>query len=187
MKAYVETSLLLAMAKEASSFDELYTVELVVSDLVIAEVHNLEEPWRQWVAQFLNEREVACLRVEKEDLEFARKYIYNKVLSTEEYPLGVHYLMACTRGADRCYTCDVMLEQLKEGMDRINGHFGKPTVSISVIPCEDYPRQDLLKVRAMVGRLCESQGEVRLLSAIRESVDFFQREKGIRLRRVPKV
>ncbi|BAT71221.1 hypothetical protein TST_0413 [Thermosulfidibacter takaii ABI70S6] len=187
MKIYVETTLLLAMAKDEELAQKIDLKNAFISDLVLAEIHNLEEPWRNWVAKFLKEHPLVSVKLQKEEIEFARKYVYNKIIKPEEFTLGLHYFIGCSKGFDAIYTCDPLLEQLKPEMDRINLHFNKNTTEVKNFSCTDYPQADLIKIRQMINRLCESQGEVRLLTAIRESQEFFCKEKELSIKRLEKL
>ncbi len=186
MKTYITTSLLLSIAKEPEKLSQIEG-EPYISDLVIAEVHNIEEPWREWVAKLLKEHPMLCVKVQKEELEFSRKYVYNKVLTPEEYCTGLHYYIGCTKGFDEVHTCNSLMAEKKEELDRINQHFNKKTTEVKLLKCTDFPAEELSRVRKMIARLCETQGEIKLLSAIRESVDFFFKEKELSLRRVEKI
>ncbi len=178
---YIETSVLLWCAKNREGLPGG-----VVSDLVLAEVHNLDEPWRDWAARLLEEASPLCLRLELSEVEFAQKYVYNHVLASSDYPLGLHYALACLRGLDGVVSCGDALEERKPELDRINSHFKVPAVEVETFECSELPEK-LFEVRGMIGRLLESQGPVRLLQAVRESQEFFQREKGLKLKRVGKI
>lgn len=183
---YAETSFVLAACKDEAAEGRLKE-GFVVSDLVIAEIHNLDEPWRTWSAQLLKELNPVCLRIENDLVEFAKKYVYNKVIGYGELSLGIHYILAACGGADLLVSCDARFSELKAGFDNLNRHFGRPTIDVEVAECADWPRDMLSRIRGMVGRLCESQGSVRLTSAVYESLDFFFREKELRLRRVARL
>lgn len=186
-KKYIETtSLLLAIREEFKEklLSEIKDFDYFVSDLVLAEIHNMDEPDREYVARLLNEINPLVLKIQEEDLEFGRKYVYNKVLENKDYPLGVHYLIASKNNAV-IVTCAKKLSDLKDGLDRINSYFKLPTSTISLIGY--YESETLEKVRASIGRLVETQGEKKLAVNIRESSEFFIREKKLPLVRREKV
>ncbi len=180
---YVETSAILNKAANKEKLEG----EAIISDVVLAEIHNLDEPWRDWCARLLKENPPPNIRIEQEEVEFARKYVYNKVLSKEDYIIGLHYILACLRGAKKLMTCNPLFAEKKEELDRINRHFKKPTIEIELVECTKIPEETLKKVRSMAHRLLETQGPVKLVQALRESQEFFQKEKELKIRRISRI
>ncbi len=182
MKIYIETQLLISAAKydECSLPKEAFT-----SDLAIAEIHNIDEPERTWVAQLLENNYIPCLKVNKEEFEFARKYVYNHIINPKDFCLGVHYAIAAKVQA-KLFSNDERFSLLKEEFNRINQHFGWPITKVEVAKCST-TETNLQKVREMINRLFETQGSVRTVAAVKESVEFFTREKKLNLKRVEKI
>lgn len=186
-KKYIETTSLLSALKDEFKeklLSEIKGFNYFVSDLVLAEIHNMDEPDREYVARLLQEINPPVLKIQEEDLEFGRKYVYNKVLESKDYPLGVHYLIASKNNAV-IVTCLKKLLELKDGLERINNYFKLPTPDISIIG--HYENESLDRIRVSIGRLVEAQGEKKLAIVIRESSEFFIREKKLSLIRREKV
>ncbi|MGB9808101.1 MAG: hypothetical protein ACPLSJ_06035, partial [Thermosulfidibacteraceae bacterium] len=127
-RVYIETSAILFFVKKdlkENLTNLLKDKTHFISDLVLAEIHNMDEPYREYTARLLEEIGFPVLKLQEEDTEFARKYVYNKVIETKEYSLGLHYYLAAKNNA-AIITASNRLIEVKEGLERINNHFKVP-------------------------------------------------------------
>lgn len=186
-KLYLETTFILLVVDrklEDSIKEELKDKYAFTSDVTLAEIHNLEEPIREFSARFLNDINIPVLKLHEYLAEFSRKYVYNKVLEEKDYSIGLHYLIASKNSA-KLITADEKFEKLKEGLDRINSYFKVPITDVEIKGT--YSNELLDKVRYNIGKLISSQGEKKFTVSIRESSEFFIREKKLPLLRREKI
>ncbi len=190
-RVYLDTELLIFAAKSKENEEKLNALlsghQPFLSDLIIAEIHNLDEHFRHWIAQFLERNPMPVIKVNEEIIEFARKYVYNKVIEIENFTVGLHYAIASLKGIEIIFTPSEEWLSFYQGFKRINEHFNVSTPEIKKIEAEDIPSSNLKDVRKKIARLLETQGTTRLFRAIIESQEHFFKEKGIRLTRIEKI
>ncbi|GEM_PF-6633105 len=190
-KVYIDTELLLFATKSRENEEQFNALlsghQPFLSDLVIAEVHNLEEQFRHWVGEFLEKNPMPVIKVNEESIEFARKYVYNKVIEMKDFAIGLHYAIASLKGIDIVFTPSDKWVELYEGFKRINEHFNVSAPEIRKVDVKEIPKSSLEEIRVKIARLLEAQGTTRLFKAIIESQELFFKEKGFRLTRIEKI
>jgi len=196
MSIYIETSVILASV-EKGEFGErcvefLNTLSLestYLSELVLAEVHNLEEPRREWVARLLKKRPFAIYRVSTKAIELAEKYFFNKVIAPEHRDTGLHVAIASLYGCKTLYTWDKdYIISNQQGFSKINSIFGCSLPEL-ILPFDDYEWKDkeLYNIRALSYRVTSRKDKREITRGIKESCDFFLKEKKLTLDKVGKV
>ncbi len=190
-KVYVDTELIIFAAKQKENedvFNELLSGhQPFISDIVIAEIHNLNEPFRHWTAQYLEKNTFPVIKISEEAIEFAKKYVYNKVIDSKDLTIGLHFSLASYKGIDFIVTPNEKWEQYFQGFKRINEHFNLSVPEIKKVTLKEIPQTNLEDIREKIARLLETQGTTRLYRAIIESQEHFSREKKIKFQRIEKI
>lgn len=197
MDVYIETSTILAslertdLGERCDQFLKGLPLESsYLSELVLAEIHNLEEPRREWAARLLKERPFPILRVNVRALDLANKYFFNKVILPEHRDGGLHVAIASLRGCETLYTWDEdHLIAQQEGFGRINNVMGCPIPHLlSPFPIEEgWEDAELHAVRALSYRVTSRKQKKEVVRGVVESADFFMKEKGLNLQKVGKI
>ncbi len=192
---YVETSLVLEALKKGEAGERaLAYLKRVkdegghLSELVLAEIHNLDEPRREWTARLLRELSFPLLRVNPTSLELANRYVYNKVFPGELRDLGLHVALASVRDCSKLDTCDGRLVEALEGIEKVNQVAGYPVPSVSLPLGEEWEGdQELDGVRALSWRVTSRKKTEEVARTIQEMADNFMKEKGLSLEKVGRV
>ncbi len=190
---YVETSLVLEALKKGEEGDKaLAHLRSIrdggyLSEPVLAEIHNLEEPRREWVARLLKELPFPILRVNPQAVELANRYVYNRVFEGTLRDLGLHVALASVRGCEGIDTCDSRLEEALDGMKRVNQVAGYTLPTIRFPVGKKDGDGELDEVRALAWRVTSRKKVEEVARTIQEMADSFMKEKGLSLEKVGKV
>ncbi|RLD96484.1 MAG: hypothetical protein DRI93_00830 [Aquificota bacterium] len=193
---YVETSLVLVALRndergeEARGYlEKVWEAGGHLSELVLAEIHNLDEPRREWTARLLKDVPLPILRVNLQSLELANRYVYNKVFDQPLRDLGFHAALASVRRCERLDTCDGRLLEAVQGIDRVNQVAGYTTPGFS-FPLSNGPwegDEELDGVRTLSWRVTSRRKSEEVVRTVQEMADNFVREKGLSLEKVGKI
>ncbi len=193
---YVETSLVLMALRDGEAGEEAKRyLEGVwkegghLSELVLAEIHNLDEPRREWTARLLKDIPFPLLRVNLQALDLANRYVYNKVFGQSLRDLGFHAALASVRNCNRLDTCDGRFLEAVQGIKRVNRVAGYTTPEIST-PLSGGPwegDEELDGVRALSWRVTSRKKGEEVVRTIQKMADNFMREKGLSLEKVGKI
>jgi predicted nucleic acid-binding protein len=191
---YVETSLVLEALKKGEDGERalVYLRKVkeeggYLSEVVLAEIHNLEEPRREWVARLLKELPFPLLRVNPPSVELANRYVYNRVFEGELRDLGLHVALASVRGCERLDTLDGRLDGAIEGVGRVNQVAGYPSPSINFPLGKGERDGELDGVRALSWKVTSRKKAEEVARIIQEMADSFMKEKELSLEKVGKV
>ena len=192
---YVETSLVLLALERGDEGEEArgYLEGVLqkgghLSELVLAEVHNLDEPRREWAARLLKELPFPLLRVNLQALELANRYVYNRVLEGPLRDLGLHGALASVRKCERLDTCDGRFLEALEGIERVNQVAGYPSSSVHLPLGEGWKGDEELDgVRALSWRVTSRKKGEEVVRAIQEMAQNFMKEKGLSLEKVGRI
>ncbi len=160
-----------------------------ISELVLSEVYNLNEPRREWTARLLADLSLPVVRISTKAVNLAQRYVYNKVLEAPLRDLGLHVALASVGTWKEVGTWDRRLVKAREGIERINKTAGYPIPVLS-IPSPLWmwgPDEELDGVRALSWRVTEKKKDYELMRIIQEMAANFIREKGLTLEKVGKV
>lgn len=193
---YVETSLVLMALRDDGAGEEargylegVWKEGGHLSELVLAEVHNLDEPRREWTARLLKDIPFPLLRVNLQALDLANRYVYNKVFDQSLRDLGFHAALASVRNCDRLDTCDGRFLEAVQGIKRVNQVAGYATPEVST-PLSGGPwegDEELDGVRALSWRVTSRKKGKEVVRTIQGMADNFMREKGLSLEKVGKI
>ncbi len=192
---YLETSLVLEALKKGEEGEAArsYLEEVLdqgghLSELVLAEVHNLDEPRREWTARLLKELPFPLLRVNSQAVDLANRYVYNKVFQEALRDLGLHVALASVRGCDRLDTLDKRVLEAKEGIERVNqvAQFSVPEIHLPLAGDWEADRE-LDGIRALSWRVTSRKRIEEVTRTIQEMADNFMKEKGLSLEKVGRV
>ena len=191
---YVETSLVLEALKKGEEGERALAYLKGVkeegghlSEQVLAEIHNLDEPRREWAARLLKEVPFPLLRVNLPSLELANRYVYNRVFPGELRDLGLHMALASVRNCSRLDTCDSRVLDALEGIERVNQVAGHSVPSVNLALGEWGGDQELDGVRALSWKVTSRRKVEEVARTIQEMADNFMKEKGLSLKKVGRV
>lgn len=191
----IETSLVLAALGEDPLGEEVRSYLQGVrergghiSELLLAEIHNLNEPRREWTAQLFRELPLPILRINLKAVNLAQRYVYNKIFEGSLKDLGLHAALASVKAWEELVTLDERLTTAREGVERINQVADHPTPAFSLpLSIEWKGDEELDRVRALSWRVTgEKKGE-EVVRIIQEMAANFLKEKRLSLEKVGKV
>ena len=192
----IETSVILAALRSSehgetvkSHLQGLLEQKGHLSELLLAEIYNLEEPRKEWASQLFRELSFPVLRVNPESLELANRYIYNKVLPPDLRDLVAHAALATIKECEGLFTLDTRILNAVEEIARINNVAGYPTPRIfSADLQEEEPiDKELDKIRSLSWKVTNRRKAEEVARDIKEMANNFLKEKGVNLRKVGKI
>jgi len=192
----IETSAILAALKtgEEGESMKLHLQEILdqaghVSELLLSEIYNLDEPRKEWAAQLFNELPFPILRVNPEVLELANRYVYNKVFDSNLRDLGAHAALATIRECEGLLSLDNRMLNNTENIARINKVAGYNTPRIfSAHPQKTWlADEELDNIRSLSWRVTNRKKAEETARSIQEMANNFLKEKSINLRKVGKI
>ncbi len=161
-----------------------------ISELLLAEIHNLNEPRREWTAQLLKELPLPILRINLKAVNLAQRYVYNKIFEGPLRDLGLHAALASVKACEELVTLDERLITAREGVERINqvAHYSTPAFSHSQpLSMEWKGDEELYKMRSLSWRVTGKKKGEEVVRIIQEMAANFLKEKGLTLEKVGKV
>jgi len=191
----IETSLVLAALWEDPLGEEVrYYLQGIrekgghISELLLAEIHNLDEPRREWVARLLRDLPLPILRINLKAVNLAQRYVYNKIFEGPLRDLGLHAALASVKAWEELVTLDERLITAREGIERINQVADYPTPAFSHPLSIGWKGDEKLdRVRALSWRVTgEKKGE-EVMRIIQDMAASFLKEKKLALEKVGKV
>ena len=191
----IETSLVLAALLEGPLGEEVRSYLRGIkekgghiSEPLLAEIHNLDEPRREWVARLLKDLPFPILRMNLDAINLAQRYVYNKIFEGPLRDLGLHAALASVKAWEELVTLDERLITAREGIERINQVANYPTPAFSLpLSIRWTGDEELDRVRALSWRVTgEKKGE-EVVRIIQDMAASFLKEKRLALEKVGKV
>lgn len=191
----IETSLVLAALWEDPQGEEVrsYLQEIRekgghISELLLAEIHNLDEPRREWVARLLRDLPFPILRINLKAVNLAQRYVYNKIFEGSLRDLGLHAALASVKAWEELVSLDERLITAREEIERINRVAGYSTPAFSHLLSIGWKGdEELDRVRALSWRVTGGKKGEEVLKIIQDMASSFLKEKKLALEKVGKV